>query len=281
MRFRAAYLIPVYNGQQDFEDTMRSLSQTTVPCAVIVVDDGSRSPIVVGDYGPSLEVKLIRFPENKGIVAALNAGVQCALDAGYEFLARIDAGDYALPHRLERQIEYMDTHPNCMLVGSDAEFRDETGEYCYNYQPPREPAALSKALHERPWLMHVSVMYRASVLRKVGLYTDRYIAAEDYEMFLRIAQSHEVGVVPEPLVVYVIRRGGISGSKARAQAMSRLRIQLRYFAWRNWRSYYGVVLTAGTLLLPQTLKTALKSKVFYARRSREKTSTRVGMESSL
>jgi glycosyltransferase involved in cell wall biosynthesis len=279
--FRAAYLIPVYNGQRDFDDTIRSLSSTSVPCAVIVVDDGSHNPIVVGNYGPSLDVKLIRFPQNKGIVAAMNAGLNFALEAGYEFVARIDAGDFAAPRRLELQIEYMDAHPNCMLVGSDAEFRDETGAYCFNYEPPRDPVALSNGLHERPWLLHPSVMYRTSVLRDVGLYTEKYVAAEDYELFLRIAQSHEVGVVPEPLIVYVVRRGGISGSKVRAQAMSRLRIQLRYFAWANWKSYYGVLRTAVTLLLPQALKAALKSRVLYARRNPENTSTRIEMESSL
>ena len=40
------------------------------------------------------------------------------------------------------------------------------------------------------------------------------VPTEDYEMFLRIARKHEVGIVPEPLVVYVVRRNGISGSKA-------------------------------------------------------------------
>jgi glycosyltransferase involved in cell wall biosynthesis len=266
MNVRAVFLMPVYQAQQSFDHTMRSLAASTVACDVIVVDDGSRPPLRVGTYGPRLDVKLIRLPQNQGIVAAMNTGLRYAIDAGYEFIARIDAGDYARPDRLARQIEYLDSHPGCMVVGSDAEFHDETGGYCFNFEPPRDPVALSKALHERAWLLHPSVMYRAAVLKEVGFYTDKYPSAEDFEMFLRIAQRHEVGVVPEPLIVYVVRRGGISGRGARTQAFSRLRIQLRYFAWTYWVSYYGVLRTIGTLLLPLSLKSALKAKLLYARR---------------
>jgi len=168
-----------------------------------------------------------------------------------------------------------------MLVGSDAEIRDESGQYCFDIEPPRDPAALARALHERAWLLHPSVMYRSEVLREVGLYTDRYQAAEDYEMFLRIAAKHEVGVVPEPLIVYVIRQGGISRRKVRLQAISRLRIQCLYFKWSDWLSYYGVLRTVGTLLLPQSLKSSLKSKFLYVRRLDKKRGPQVEMESTL
>jgi len=90
-------------------------------------------------------------------------------------------------------------------------------------------------------------------------------AAEDYEMFLRIAVKYEVGVIPEPLLIYVVRRGSISGRKGRIQAISRLRIQFRYFQWTSWMSYYGVLRTALTLLIPRSVKNTLKLKFLYSR----------------
>jgi GT2 family glycosyltransferase len=264
---RAAFLMPVYQAQEDFDDTMRNLAQTPGPCTVFVVDDGSRPPLEVRDYGPRLDVQLTRFPENRGIVAALNAGLRAALDAGCTYIARIDAGDFARHDRLERQIEYLEEHPHCMLVGSDTEVRDETGAYCFTVKPPREPDTLSRVLHERAWLFHPGVMYRASVFHDIGFYTDEFVAAEDYEMFLRIASHYEIGVVPEPLLVYIVRREGISRMKARAQAVSRLRIQLRYFQWNDWISYYGALRTLGTLVMPHSLKNALKLKFLYTRRA--------------
>jgi glycosyltransferase involved in cell wall biosynthesis len=267
MRVKPAFLIPVYQAQREFEETMQSVAASSVACVVYVVDDGSEPPLHVPDYGPGVEIRLTRLTRNQGIVTALNTGLTGAIGEGCGYIARIDAGDYIRPDRLERQIDYLEKHPQCMLVGSDAEVFDENGRYLFTIEPPREPAALAKALHERAWLLHPGVMYRASVFSKTGLYSGEFPAAEDYEMFLRIAAKYEVGVVPETLLTYIVRSGSISGRKARVQAVSRLRIQLRYFQWTSWVSYYGVLRTAGTLIVPQHLKAALKLRFLYSRRA--------------
>jgi glycosyltransferase involved in cell wall biosynthesis len=267
MQERIAFLMPVYQAQRDFDDTMQSLAETSTPCTVFVVDDGSQPPLELRGYDPRVKVNLTRLQRNQGIVAALNAGLKAALEAGCEYIARIDAGDFVRPDRLARQIAYLENHPRCMLVGSDAEVRDENGAYCFTIEPPREPAALARAMHERAWLLHPSVMYRASVFREIGYYSDEFAAAEDYEMFLRIASRYEVGVVPETLLVYIVRKGSISGRKARVQGISRLRIQLRYLRWTDWFSYYGALRTIGTLLMPHGLKNALKLRFLYSRQA--------------
>lgn len=276
MKPRAAFLMPVFQAQRDFDDTLRSLASSLVPCTVFVVDDGSQPPLEVPDFSSSrdskLDVRVTRLPDNQGIVAALNAGLRAAIEAGFEYIARIDAGDFIRPDRLSRQIEYLDNHPRCMLVGSDTEVRDENGAYCFTIEPPREPSALAAALHERAWLMHPGVMYRTSVFHEAGFYSNEFAAAEDYEMFLRLARNYEIGVVPEPLLVYIVRKGSISGRKARIQAVSRLRIQIRYFQWTNWISYYGVARTIGTLLLPPGLKNVLKLQLLYSRKDRHSVS---------
>jgi glycosyltransferase involved in cell wall biosynthesis len=260
--------MPVYQAQQEFDETMLSLADSTVPCTVFVVDDGSTPPLAIRTTNPELRIRLVRLTRNQGIVAALNAGLKAAIAEGYTWIARIDAGDYAAPQRLERQIEYLENHPGCMLVGCDAIVRDEDGAYCFTIEPPRDPGTLANALHERAWLLHPGVMYRAAVFGDVGLYSDRFAAAEDYEMFLRIARRHEIGVVPETLLTYVTRMRSISARKTRTQAISRLRIQLRYFLWSRWICYYGVLSTLSTLFLPRGFKNAFKKKFIYAHRDK-------------
>jgi glycosyltransferase involved in cell wall biosynthesis len=281
MNRRPAVVMPVFQAQQDCHETMLSLAHSSIPCTVFVIDDGSTPPLEVGNFDPSVQVRLIRLPRNLGIVAALNAGLQAAIEEGFEYIARIDAGDYAAPNRLARQIEYLETHPRCMLVGSDAVVRDEDGAYRFTIEPPRDPRTLADALHERAWLLHPGVMYRAAVFADVGLYSDNFAAAEDYEMFLRIARKHEVGVVPEPLLIYVTRTRSISVQKERTQAISRLRIQLRYFRWNRWICYYGILSTLSSLFLPRRVKNAVKRKFIYSRRpaqAREEAALRVGTE---
>ncbi len=263
---RTAVVMPVFQGQQDCEETLQNLSHSTLPCTVFVVDDGSTPPLVLREAYGTATVRLIRFSSNRGIVAALNTGLKAALEEGFAFIARIDAGDYAAEDRFAKQIGYLETHPRCMLVGSDAVVHDETGAYRFTVEPPRDPRALACALHERAWLLHPGVMYRAAVFQDVGLYSNEFPAAEDYEMFLRIAQRHEVGVVPEPLLIYITRTRSISARKSWIQAMSRLRIQLLYFRWSRWICYYGMFRTIWTLILPQRAKQVLKQRFLYSRR---------------
>ena len=188
------------------------------------------------------------------------------LESGYEFIARIDAGDFARCDRLSKQVAYFEQHPGCMLVGTDAEVRDESGQYQFTIEPPRSPRKLAAALHERSWLLHPSVMFRAAVFETIDLYSDQFPAAEDYEMFLRIATRFEVGVIPEPLLTYIVRKNGISGQKTREQARSRLAVQLRHFRWGQWMSYYGLMRSLGVLAIPLSFKNQLKHRFLYANR---------------
>jgi GT2 family glycosyltransferase len=265
MNLRPAVVMPVFQAQQDCEETMLSLARSSVPCTVFAVDDGSTPPLELRGVYSQVETRVIRLPRNLGIVEALNAGMKAAIDAGFEYIARIDAGDFASPDRLAKQIEYLERHPRCMLVGCDAEVHDEDGSYRYTIEPPRDPKTLALALHERAWLLHPGVMFRAAVFKDVELYSSEFAAAEDYEMFLRIAQKHEVGVVPEPLLIYITRAASISARKVRIQALSRLRIQMRYFLWTRWICYYGVLSTVSTLMLPGWFKRAFKRRFIYSR----------------
>jgi GT2 family glycosyltransferase len=263
----AAYVLPVFQAQAELEDTLMSLAESTIPAVVFVVDDGSQPPMRVPETLAGPPVRLIRLSRNQGVVAAANVGLRAALSEGFTYIARIDAGDYSSPKRLARQIDYLSKHPNCMLVGCDTDVWDESGKYCFTITPPRNPRQLACALHERAWLLGPTVMFRSIVFREVGLFIDRFDAAEDYEMFLRIAKKHEIGVVAEPLVTYVVREGSISSRKMRVQAISRLRIQIFHFQWSNWISYYGALRTVGTLLIPRWLKRALKLRFLYSRTS--------------
>lgn len=265
VRGRVATLIPVFQAQKEFERTLSSLRDSSISSTIFVVDDGSLPPIELPGGDPQLKIHLLRLPRNLGIVAALNAGIEAALSEGYEFIARIDAGDFSAPNRLALQVAWLDAHPRCMLVGCDAEVRNEDGSYCFTIQPPRDPALLARSLHERAWLLHPSVMFRATVFREVGLYSNAYEAAEDYELFLRIAQRNEIGVVPEPLLIYVLHNGSISARKARVQAINRLRIQLKYFQWSGWLPFYGLLRTCGSLLMPGWAKHSLKMRFLYSR----------------
>ena len=105
---RLSVILPVYNGERYIAEAVNSiLTQTELDLEIIVLNDGST------DGTDGLLRKLatqdarIRYfsRENRGLVASLNELVD--LSRG-DFIARMDADDVALPHRLATQIEYME-----------------------------------------------------------------------------------------------------------------------------------------------------------------------------
>jgi GT2 family glycosyltransferase len=266
MKIRIAVVIPVFNGQAEFHNTVATLARSTMPCHIIVVDDGSEPPLSTSGFeATGLDVSMVRLERNQGIVPALNTGIRLAIERGYEFIARMDAGDLAHPERIARQVAYLENNPQCMLVSCDVDVIGANGEYDFTIKPPRHAVALATGLKERVWLLHSTVMFRASVFRQVGLYTKEFDAAEDYDLFMRIASRFPIGVVPETLVVCPRTPRGISTLKARIQLTSRLRIQLRYFDPRSRTAWYGVLRTLMTLVLSQRLRVWMKKWVVYPR----------------
>jgi len=240
---------------------MESLSQSKEPFDVVVVDDGSTPALDVSRF----RVHLIRLPCNGGPVEAANVGLEWILRQGYDYMARNDAGDLSSSERLARQVTYLDQHPACMLVGSDVDVFNGEGQYQFTLTPPRNGKTLASSLIEHSWLLHSSLMFRASVFAEVGPYSAEFPAAEDHELCLRIGSKYPIAVVPERLVSMICSETGISIMKRRIQLISRLRLQLRYFRWTSPRSYRGIIKCLISLSLPLSFVRWLKRKYIYSR----------------
>jgi glycosyltransferase involved in cell wall biosynthesis len=249
-----AVLIPVYQNQQGLERSLRSLQEARGAFDVVVVDDGSPNLICVPSFlRDDVSVFLLRFEKNEGIAAALNHGLRHILARGYLYIARLDAGDTIVSKRFEYQTRVLGFDPSCAVVGSFIEFTDETQERLFCYYPPREHKHILQGLHLNNCLIHSGSMIRASALEDVGVYSEDFLGAEDYELFLRISKRYTLAVVPEILTSCEYRLGGLSVAGRRNQQKARLRLQLQYFDLRCPFSYYGVARTLVAMLAPHAV----------------------------
>lgn len=106
-------IIPAFNAEAFIEETLESaLSQTLPPREVIVVDDGStdNTAEIVRGYGK--KVHLLE-QEHLGVSVARNAALAVA---GGEYIALLDADDLWMPEKLEKQVAYLDEHPEIDIV---------------------------------------------------------------------------------------------------------------------------------------------------------------------
>jgi glycosyltransferase involved in cell wall biosynthesis len=260
MQHRIAVLIPVYNNWRGLQESLRSLRRQSAGCDAIIVDDGSTPPIsedaCKAEYPQSRVIR--QFP-NAGIIAALNNGIRAVLADGYEYLARLDAGDRCEPERLEVQARFLDDHRSLMLVGSDISFIDLAGNFLRVIQFPRDLPSIRRTMPIRSSFSHPAVMMRTSVFSKVGMYRPEDICAEDYGFFFRVSKAFPAANLPKVLTVLELDPNSISLSRRGQQLRTRLRIQLEHFDYRLPESYLGVLKSLALIVTPMSV--AAKAKV--------------------
>jgi len=253
-----AVLIPVFNDDGRLTATLDSVVRQEARAVVVIVDDGSRTPITAGSLACECEVVVLRHDANRGIEHALNTGLAYIHERGIPYVARLDNGDRCAPGRLARQRAFLEAHPDVYLVGSAVEWRDDAGRSRFTRVFPAAHETIVRALHHTTALIHPAVMFRTSVVRTAGMYSTEYPAAEDLEFFWRIAQRHRVANLPETLVVTRFDPNGVSARRRQTQLWSTLRIQLAFFRASVWTSYAGLLKTLGRLVVPYSWVVAAK-----------------------
>ena len=254
---RIALLIPVY---QDTEGLGKSVSTlpTEIALDIIIVDDGSDTPLTIPSVPFPHRVFLLRHRRNLGIEYALNTGIEWALKQGYTYLARLDAGDVAWESRFVKQVAFLEEHREYGVVGGQIRVVDNQERELYREVFPEKDSIIRKMMHLRNCFAHPAVMFRTNVFRVVGVYSREFPAAEDYELFFRIMQQYKVANLPDRVLTYRVESNGISLSRRRTQISSRLRVMIRYFDPNLPESYLGIIRSLVSLLFPTRLWLYLK-----------------------
>lgn len=205
-------LMAVYNGERHIGRAMESvLSQTHQNFQFVIVDDGStdRTRDVVLSYGDP-RVRLVVMDRNVGLSAALNEGLRLT-DA--PLVARQDADDVSEPTRLERQIAVMTAQPGLALLGSQAVAIGDDGTPIGTVRRCVEPATIRWfSVFDNPFI-HTSVMFRRDAARALGGFNAVYDPfSQDYDLWCRIMDKHDVANLPDALVRYRVSETSIIGA---------------------------------------------------------------------
>ena len=217
---RVSVILPVYNGGRYLAAAVDSiLAQTFRDFELIAVDDGSTDETLAlleqwarGD-GRMLCVR----QDHAGLIAALNRGLTLARG---EFIARMDHDDISQPDRFARQVEFLDAHLDVAVVGSAVTLIDERGHAIRDVRYPETPAAIAEFLRAGSALAHPAVMMRRAAVIAVGGYRPAYQHAEDYDLWLRMAEEYALANLPDRLLLYRQRRDKLSIASALEQRLA-------------------------------------------------------------
>lgn len=185
---RISVIMGVYNVKKKLiaEQALQSiLNQTFKDFELIICDDGSVNStvkIIKQIVNNDKRVKIILNNKNRGLAYSLN---HCLQYASGEYIARMDIDDISYPDRFEKQIDFMDLHPEYAFCGTWADLIEDNNIWGLRKQPE---IPQKKDLLFGPKVVHGSLFIRKNIIDAVHGYCVQWdtARAEDYELFMRL-----------------------------------------------------------------------------------------------
>ncbi len=200
---RVSIVMSVYNGAKYLRESIDSiLSQNYKDFEFIIINDASTDAtheVILSYKDP--RIVYVKNDSNLGLTTNLNKGL--ALAKG-EFVGRQDDDDVSNSERLEKQVRFLDEHPDIALVGSHVNLIDGQGKVFSAWRMPTEDKDIKRLLERSSAFCHGSVLFRKSAVDDVGGYREKAKYVEDYDLWLRLVDKYKLANIPSPL--YSLRR---------------------------------------------------------------------------
>ena len=196
-------VIPTYNSGKHLARAIASIiEQTYKNIELIIVSDEiseREHNIIVGYCCADSRISHIENKTRLGLVKSLNLGISAARG---KYIARMDADDISYPQRIEKQVTYMEAHPEVGICGTGAIHKRKDGDHLY-LNPSDTAGCIAMMIIDGCPIIHPSVMMRTDFIRKIeGPYLETFQYAEDYFLWIRCAGKTEFHNLQEPLLDY-------------------------------------------------------------------------------
>lgn len=207
-----AVVVPAYNPGEYLERALESvLAQSRLPAEVVVVDDGSAEPVVA----TSSRVRVLR-QDNGGPGSARNRGVAHTTAS---LIAFLDADDLWLPGKLAAQTAAFHDQPDLGLCSTAFEIIDGPGRYTRPGYGGHDGTYAD--LLQGCGIALSTVMVSRRAFDEAGGFRG-FASAEDWDLWLRIAQRRDLHHIDEVLACYRLHTGNISGDYRQTYRDARL-----------------------------------------------------------
>lgn len=200
-------LMPVYNAETYLKEAIDSiLNQTYTHFDLLIINDGSSddSEKIILSYSDK-RIVYLKNETNKGLIYTLNKGFSLIEK---EYVIRMDADDIAMPDRIQKQVEFMEAHPQVWVCGTQINwFGTTTKQSSFPLTHPEIKAGLLFS----SMISHPTAMMRLQKIKEHQLYYNAdFLHIEDYELWCRVARVAELANIPIPLLKYRLEGQNIS-----------------------------------------------------------------------
>jgi len=206
-------ILPIYNAMPFLEDAIKSLiNQTYKNFQVLCINNNSMDNS--GEYLKTITDKRFKYYELKGtsLVKALNFGLKLA---NTEYIARMDADDISHPQRFEKQIEFLQSHKNIDIIGTQGRYIGITSKKSMRIILPKSHNQIIKSMLEsKHAIIHASIILRKESIKNY-FYNETYFPCEDFELFLRLRNNIRFANLDEELYYFRISDKSVLSKRIR------------------------------------------------------------------
>jgi amylovoran biosynthesis glycosyltransferase AmsE len=197
-------LMSVYRRERPgfFRQALQSIADQTHPAdeIILVIDGpiGHDLEAVIDEFQGQLPLKVVRLAENRGLAAALNAGLP---HCSHEWVARMDTDDIALPERFARQVDFIVNHPRIDVCGAWLEERDVAMEKVIAVREvPLDHDEIRRFARRRNPISHPVCFFKKAAVLAVGGYP-MIGKAQDYALWsLMLVRGYRFANLPDVLL---------------------------------------------------------------------------------
>lgn len=170
-------------------------------------------------------IKLITNPTNLGLTKSLNIGLR---QSKGEYIARMDADDISMPKRFEKQVAFMDSHPDVIVCGTKISYFGNVPLFTYNDWIHEKDEDIKGQLISNSCFAHPTVFIRKATLVSHSIeYDEEYKQSQDYRLWEILADFGKYANLKENLLYYRISNNQVSRNYARFQLDKGLDVKRR------------------------------------------------------
>lgn len=222
-------LMPVYNGQDYLRPAIDSvLNQTFSDFELIIVNDGStdRTQEIIDSYKDPRIVCIQQ--QNQGVARSINNGLQKARG---KYVRRHDADDISTHESFQLQVDFLEQHPEYVMVCNQSAFMTVSGKVAWKYRVPPNKYFAGKpyvdlsfddfTLDKASPVVHGTACYRRLEVMDIGAYRREFIVSEDNDLWIRLLEKYKIAVLNQ--CTYLIRIHPSSATHRHAHKITHFR----------------------------------------------------------
>jgi glycosyltransferase involved in cell wall biosynthesis len=227
-------ILPCYNCEKYVEKAIVSiLNQTYKNIEIIITDDCSTDntlSIIETLAKQDKRIILIRNKSNLKIIETLNNSIDIAHG---RYIARMDADDISLPKRIEKQVHFLEYHPEYAICGTNAWHINKSGRIIGTSILPYTSEEIERTKFFGNPFYHSSVMIKKDLIN-LSRYNSNYIHAEDYELWLSLLLEYKGANLRDRLIKYRIHGDSVCHKYKYEQNETLVNIFSKYLTYGNF-----------------------------------------------